>query len=138
MPFRRNSLIAWTAVAVAVPLILAGGFYGEKTKERHELEARAAALTGGDIVRGRQAFAHYGCGGCHSVGGVPGASGKVGPPLDGVGSRAILGGHLENKPDNMMKWIVDPQAYSPGTAMPNLGVTAGDAQDIAAFLYTKT
>jgi cytochrome c1 len=38
----------------------------------------------------------------------------------------------------MMKWIVDPQAVSPGTAMPRLGVTPADSRDITAFLYTRT
>ncbi len=31
---------------------------------------------------------------------------------------------------------MDPQGVEPGTAMPNLGVTATDAQDIAAYLFT--
>jgi cytochrome c1 len=37
----------------------------------------------------------------------------------------------------MEKWIRDPQQVSPGTAMPDLNVGAGDARDITAFLYTR-
>jgi cytochrome c1 len=68
---------------------------------------------------------------------VPQAQGKVGPPLANVGSRGIIGGRLENKPDNLRRWIEHPQAVSPGTTMPDLGVTPADARDISAFLYTN-
>ena len=35
-----------------------------------------------------------------------------------------------------MRWIRDPQRTDERTIMPNTGVTEGDAQDIAAFLFT--
>ena len=44
---------------------------------------------------------------------------------------------LRQHPANMQKWIRDPQQVSPGTAMPDLNVGAGDARDITAFLYTR-
>ncbi|MGH7618742.1 MAG: c-type cytochrome, partial [Gemmatimonadaceae bacterium] len=62
--------------------------------------------------------------------------GEVGPPLDGVARRAIIGGVLPNTPDNMMRWIEDPPAVAPNTAMPNLGVAPQSARDIVAYLYT--
>ena len=65
------------------------------------------------------------------------AVGSVGPPLDGIPLRVIIGGRLNNTPENMQKWIRDPQQVAPGTAMPDLNVGAGDARDIAAFLYTR-
>jgi cytochrome c1 len=34
-----------------------------------------------------------------------------------------------------MRWIQDPQAIRPHTAMPNLHVGEEDARDIAAYLY---
>jgi cytochrome c2 len=37
----------------------------------------------------------------------------------------------------MERWIHDPQSVTPGTAMPRLGVSQGDARDITAFLYTR-
>lgn len=91
---------------------------------------------GGDAERGRQAIVAYGCGACHVIPGVTGARGAVGPPLGGVGSRAIIAGRRPNTPENVARWIEDPPALAPGTAMPNLGVTAADAQDIAAYLRT--
>jgi cytochrome c2 len=71
------------------------------------------------------------------VKGVRTATGSVGPPLDGIAVRVIIGGHLSNTPDNMEKWIRYPQQVSPGTAMPDLNVGAEDARDITAFLYTR-
>jgi cytochrome c len=36
----------------------------------------------------------------------------------------------------MMAWLIDPPAHAPRTAMPKLGVTAKDARDLTAYLYT--
>src|SRR5438093_1229200 len=64
------------------------------------------------------------------------ASGRVSPSLAGVASRAVIAGRLANTPDNLIRWIRDPQGVSPGTVMPNMGVGETDARDIAAYLYT--
>jgi len=87
--------------------------------------------------RGAAAIAHYGCGSCHTVAGIPGANGKVGPPLTGIGSRLYVAGMLENTPANMASWIHDPKAINPKTAMPKLGVTERDAADIAYYLHDQ-
>ncbi len=100
------------------------------------LEEKAAAMTGGDPARGKEIIPRYGCEACHSIPGVAGAHGQVGPPLDGIAGRPALAGGLPNTPDNLMRWIRDPQAIQPGTAMPVLGVTERDVRDIAAYLYT--
>jgi cytochrome c len=102
---------------------------------KQEQERTAAQLTGGDPGRGRVAALHYGCASCHTIPGVPGNA-NVGPPLDRVGGRVYIGGVLLNTPDNMRRWIKDPPAVDPLTAMPNLGVTDEDLKDIAAYLYT--
>jgi cytochrome c1 len=67
---------------------------------------------------------------------VPGAWNYVGPALDQMGERAYIAGVLPNTPDNMERWLRDPAAVKPGTAMPDLGVSEQDARDIAAFLRT--
>jgi cytochrome c2 len=97
---------------------------------------QARALTGGDPDRGQDAIARYGCGGCHDIPGVPGADGKVAPPLDGIASRTILAGSLPNTIDNLERWIQHPQEIVPGNVMPDMGVTDADARDIAALLET--
>ncbi|MFG3688357.1 c-type cytochrome [Micromonospora sp. NPDC047740] len=86
--------------------------------------------------RGAQLIAQYGCGSCHTIPGIDQAGGLVGPPLTRFGARSYIAGELPNNADNLQRWITDPQAVEPGTAMPKLGVSAIDAQDIAAYLNT--
>lgn len=96
----------------------------------------AIRLTGGDPDRGVRAIQTYGCGGCHDIPGVGGASGLVGPPLGNIASRVYLAGQLPNSPDNMIRWIRFPQQVEPRTAMPDMRVSDRDARDIAAYLLT--
>ena len=79
-----------------------------------------------------------GCGGCHTIPGVPGANGNIGPNLAGVASRTtIAGGAVPNNgPDDLKRWILNPPAVKPGTAMPNLGLTDDEATRIVAYLET--
>lgn len=133
---RRNSRFALGAVAATIAAAGAGAGY-EYHHEQQDLRKHAEAITGGSVAHGRTLFAAYGCGGCHSVSGVPQAHGQIGPPLDTIGERAMIAGKLQNTPQNLENWIVDPQAVTPGTAMPRLGVSPAQARDIAAFLYTR-
>lgn len=87
------------------------------------------------IAHGRQLIASYGCGSCHSIPGVPGADAMAAPPLNRFYERTYIAGRLPNQWDNLIRWIQDPQAIEPDTAMPNLGVSETDARDIAAYLY---
>lgn len=48
----------------------------------------------------------------------------------------IIAGMLPNTPENMMRWLREPQKINPGTAMPDLGVTERDAADMTAYLFT--
>jgi cytochrome c len=99
-------------------------------------EREAAAMTGGDPARGREAISRYGCSTCHTIPGVNGAQGLVGPPLTQIASRSYIAGVMPNTPDNMIRWIENPPQVDQLTAMPNLGVNEGDARDIAGYLYT--
>ena len=125
------------AVAAIAAVAVIGGIVADGYDERTDIRAHAAEITGGDPHRGEMMFIAYGCGGCHGVKHVRKATGMVGPSLDGIAVRAMLAGHLENRPDNMQRWIRGPQAVSPGTAMPDLNVGERDARDISAFLYTR-
>jgi cytochrome c len=126
------------AGAFGAALLVALATYGHHRSEQQELRRKVEAMTGGNVERGRRAFAAYGCGSCHSIPGVGGASGLVGPPLKGLGVRAMVAGKLENNPDNLKRWIMDPQAITPGTAMPRLGVQPQAASDLSAFLYMQS
>lgn len=103
---------------------------------REDDNRTARQLTQGAPARGRAAIQRYGCGACHEVPGVSGANGLVGPSLKNIGARSYLAGQLPNTPDNMIRWIREPQNVESGTAMPNLNVSESDAHDIAAYLYT--
>ena len=138
MLLRRNRLMFWVIAPLALLAAAAAAGIADYRYEQHDVKKRAEAITGGSVARGERAFVRYGCGGCHTVTGVTQAQGRVGPPLDGVGGRAMIAGRLENKPGALRRWIMDPQGVSPGTAMPDLGVTQPDARDISAFLYTQS
>jgi cytochrome c2 len=124
-------------IAAVVVLIALIAIVWDYEHQRTRMRMHAAAEVGGDPRRGEAMFIQYGCGSCHALKDVRTATGMVGPPLDGVALRVIIGGHLANTPENMEHWIQDPQHVSPGTAMPDLGVSTGDARDITAFLYTR-
>jgi cytochrome c2 len=124
-------------LAVLIFAVALIGIVYKYAEQRERMRVHAAMETGGDPLRGEAMFIQYGCGSCHALKNVRTATGMVGPPLDGVALRVIIGGHLANNPTNMQQWIRDPQHVSPGTAMPDLHVGEGDARDITAFLYTR-
>jgi cytochrome c oxidase assembly factor CtaG/cytochrome c2 len=95
----------------------------------------AAKLTGGDPVRGKAAIQAYGCPACHTIPGIDGAHGLVGPPLAGIASRVYIGGVIANTPENLVRWIVNPRAIDEKTAMPDMKIPEKDARDISAYLY---
>jgi mono/diheme cytochrome c family protein len=90
----------------------------------------------GDAKAGKKALQQYLCVTCHQVPGVVGANRHVGPPLNGIATRKYIAGIIPNTPENMARWLQNPQAFDPHSAMPNLGVTAKDAHDMSKFLYT--
>jgi cytochrome c len=90
----------------------------------------------GNAQHGRELIRSYGCGACHMIPGVHDARGKVGPPLLYFGERTMIAGELPNTPANLTQWIQHPRQVEPNTAMPELGVTQEEANDIAAYLYT--
>jgi mono/diheme cytochrome c family protein len=104
---------------------------------RRTVAASAAEAPGtGDAARGRIAIHQYGCPTCHAIPGISAQSAPVGPPLEKMARRAYIAGVLPNTPENMVRWLRDPPAVDPRTAMPALGVDARDAVDMAAYLDT--
>lgn len=101
-----------------------------------DADALAQDMTGGNPANGRHLLYSYSCGSCHAIPGVAEANGTIGPPLRGFGSRVYIAGFEQNTPENLSRWIAQPQEVQPGNAMPDLGVTEQQARDIAAYLYT--
>lgn len=93
-------------------------------------------VVAGDPVIGQRLVTEYDCGACHVIPDVKNANGHVGPPLTQFGQRLFIGGHAANRPDNLVRWIMDPPSLAPDTAMPNMGIPQEQARHIAAYLYT--
>ncbi len=97
-----------------------------------------ALAPGSPAFEGAQIIATKPCTGCHTIPGVPGATGQVGPNLAGVAGRPkIAGGAVNNSgPDDLKKWISDPAGTKPGTAMPKVPLTDDELNKVVAFLET--
>jgi cytochrome c oxidase subunit II len=94
-----------------------------------------APAQGAQYASGEKLFAAKGCVACHSLYAVNAPKGMVGPNLANVGARSyIAAGTLKNTDENLSHWIRDPQGIKKGVLMPNLGVSAADAQALVAFL----
>jgi cytochrome c len=93
--------------------------------------------TGGNPQAGQALIARYGCASCHEIKGIAHAGSKLGPPLDKVAKASYLAGVLANTAPDMERWIMHPRAINPQTAMPELGVSAAEARDMAAYLYVQ-
>jgi cytochrome c oxidase subunit 2 len=110
-------------------------------KPRAELDAwvaqqaaPAVAPTDPTAQRGQQIFQQQACGVCHAVRGTS-AAGGVAPDLTHVGSRTTLAaGALTNTPDNMQRWLRDPQRIKPGANMPDFKLSDADVQALASYL----
>lgn len=94
----------------------------------------AVANAGGDAHRGAALIQKFGCGACHTIPGISGADGLVGPPLETIARRVYIAGVLPNSPDNLAAYIENPQQFVPGNVMPVMGISHDQARDIAAYL----
>jgi cytochrome c len=114
-------------------LVLVLGLIGCDAGEMPRIEPQ----TGGNPQQGRELMVTYGCGACHTVPGVRRADGLVGPRLADLRERTYIAGVVPNTPANLVRWIEQPQAFSPRTAMPDVGASEVEARDIAAYLYLQ-
>lgn len=117
------------ALVLAVVFALAGLARARDTAPTWQVD-------GGDAARGRTLIVAFGCAHCHTVPGVRQATGNVGPPLTRFADRTFVAGMLRNEPDNLLRWLRQPQSVVPGNAMPDMGLSDQQARDIAAYLYT--
>jgi len=96
----------------------------------------SGVVTGGDSAAGGQDIYRLGCGSCHTIPGIVGAHGKVGPSLESIASHSYIAGQLPNQPTNLERWIQHPHSVHPDTLMPELGLTDAESRNIAAYLYS--
>lgn len=79
------------------------------------------------VEEGRTLFDQYQCRGCHRL---SGEGGRVGPALDGVGTR--------RRAAYVLALIEDPDRVIPGTPMENKQLWPEEARAITAYLMTLT
>lgn len=101
-----------------------------------QMREDAMPASPGSPRNGARLIVEKGCGACHLVPGITGAVGLVGPPLTQIGRRVFIAGVLRNNPQNLAAWVLDPQRFVPGNAMPSTGLTPREAEDVAAYLET--
>lgn len=89
-----------------------------------DLRGDLPALGAGDVAHGGRLFAHLGCVGCHTL---PDAAPKP--------DRVSLA-HLGKKwlPAGLAAFLREPARFDPGTAMPDFGLSEGEAAALTAFL----
>ena len=104
-----------------------------------EKQQQPPSASSGDAKAGQQLFAQKGCVACHTIRGLPGAVGVIGPNLNDMKTRTTLAsGMLENTPENMARWIQDPQKIKPGALMMlPVPVNAQEAGQLTAFLLSE-
>lgn len=118
------------ALACLAALLILAGCRGGQSNRTYAVRTDGVAEQGVDVIEA------FGCGSCHVIPGVRSARGRVGPPLTDFGARTFIAGALPNTTENLVRWIMNPQAIEPGTAMPNLDLTEEQARDVAAYLST--
>lgn len=90
--------------------------------------------TGAEAVAGKDVIASVGCGSCHAIRGTT-LKGTFGPDLTHFGSRSGIAAYtLKNTPENLLKWIQDPQAVKPQCKMPKVPLPLQQQQQLVAYL----
>lgn len=120
--------------AVLVPVLAAGAMLS--ACDPLQAETDVFAITGGNPEAGRQIIAAKACGVCHTIPGIDGAHGIVGPPLTDFATRPLIAGIAPNRPEVLVRWIRNAPAIAPQTAMPDMGLSEAQARDAATYLYT--
>jgi cytochrome c oxidase subunit 2 len=99
-------------------------------------QQQAAADVTGLAARGREVFQELTCVNCHGINGVAVKS-NAGPDLTHLASRRALGsGIVPNTPENLRRWLSDPQAVKPGVLMPNFKLTPEQMDSLLAYFAT--
>ncbi len=124
-------------------------------------QKQPAAAVAGAAARGRRVFQQMTCVNCHAIreeGSGPGVVGlltaagrttgmtahatatglpNAGPDLTHLLSRHKIGsGIVTNTPENLRRWLTDPQQVKPGVKMPNFKLTDEQMNDLLAYFET--
>jgi cytochrome c oxidase subunit 2 len=103
------------------------------------LRQQSRVVDDASVNGGRQEFESLACINCHNINGLGQASAgsKFGPDLTHLASRQTLGaGVLKNTPENLRRWVNDPQVDKPGCLMPSMKLTPDELTKIVNYLET--
>jgi cytochrome c oxidase subunit 2 len=88
------------------------------------------------VKSGRKAFLGQSCVNCHAVRGTP-AKGTYAPDLTHLMRRDMLAsGMVKNTPENLRRWVADPQQIKEGCLMPAFGLSDRERDEIVGYLLT--
>jgi cytochrome c oxidase subunit II len=83
---------------------------------------------------GRAVFQHNACISCHTIAGTV-ATGRFGPDLTHLASRqTIASGAVPNTPENIRKFVQNPDHFKPGVLMPSMHLTDHELDAVTAYL----
>ncbi|NDV90068.1 c-type cytochrome [Alteromonas sp. 345S023] len=86
---------------------------------------------------GKKLMITKGCSSCHQLTKLPAAKGLVGPPLDNMAAQNYIAGVLPNSRENLIQFLLNPQAFHPDTAMPTPNLSKQEAQRITDYLWKE-
>ena len=87
-------------------------------------------------AEGQAVFLRNACINCHTIAGTA-AAGRFGPDLTHLASRdTIASGAVQNTPENLRKWIDNPDQMKPGCLMPAMHLNDHDLNAVTAYLTT--
>jgi cytochrome c oxidase subunit II len=88
------------------------------------------------VFVGQKIFETTSCMNCHKVAGTA-ADGRFGPDLTHLMSRETLAaGIVPNTPENLRRWIQNPDDFKPGSRMPAMGLSDQQLDAVTAYLQT--
>ena len=97
---------------------------------------QASAVETSQAEKGRQVFESQSCINCHAVRGTN-ANGRFGPDLTHLMSRdTIASGAADNTPENLRRWIENPEVFKSGSNMPAMNLSPEELRDVTAYLTT--
>ena len=104
--------------------------------ERWIQTQRQPAQPSAAVSEGQHIFETTACINCHAVAGTV-ANGRFGPDLTHLMSRdTIAAGAAANTPENLRRWIQDPETIKPGSLMPAMQLNDREIDALTAYLET--
>jgi cytochrome c oxidase subunit II len=97
---------------------------------------RQPAFLDDAVSQGQRIFETTACISCHTVSGTV-ANGRFGPDLTHLMSRdTIAAGAALNTPENLRRWILNPNVIKPGSLMPAMELSDQELDALTAYLET--